>query len=226
MTIRTLDAGLSGIKQSLLQMAGYVEQAIDSSTRAWRARNVDQINQVYQIERKVNACHLSIDDLCFKFLATQHPLASDLRFILSALKINNDLERIVDQAVNIANNAEHYLKNPQVLNTADLSEMADQARWMLIAAIEAFLKSDEQVAKEVCLRDDQVDELKQKIFLDVMAKIKTDVSLLEQGMNFILISRNLERIGDHATNIAEDVIFTISGKDIRHSQPYERGQKS
>lgn len=228
MTVRTLDAGLSGIKQSLLEMAGYCELAIDCATKAWRARSVDQIDQVYQIERKVNECHLKIDDLCFKFLATQHPLASDLRFILSALKINNDLERIVDQAVNVANNTEYYLKSPQALDTKELSLMADEAKWMLRSAIDAFVRSDEHTAKDVCLRDDTVDGYKDQVFTEVLSKIKKDVSLLEQGLNLILIARNLERIGDHATNIAEDVIFTVSGKDIRHSNPVtvDRSEKS
>lgn len=216
---RTLDAGLAGIKQRLMEMAGYVETAIDSATKGWRSRNIDQIKNVYQIEKKVNECHLAIDDACFKFLATQQPLASDLRFVLSAFKINNDLERIVDQAVNVAGNTEYYLKSPAQHDTNLLSAMADESKWMLRNAIDAFVKGDEVLAKEVCLRDDKVDDLKDKIFTDTLAAIKKDVSGVEQGLNLILIARNLERIGDHATNIAEDVIFTISGKDIRHSNP-------
>lgn len=216
---RTLDAGLVGIKQRLMEMAGYVEAAIECATKGWRSRSVDQIQNVYQIEKKVNECHLAIDDACFKFLATQQPLASDLRFVLSAFKINNDLERIVDQAVNVAGNTEYYLKTPAQISTNDLSLMADQSKWMVRNAIDAFVKGDETLAQEVCLRDDKVDELKDKIFTDTLATIKKDVSSVEQGLNLILIARNLERIGDHATNIAEDVIFTISGKDIRHSNP-------
>lgn len=215
---RTLDVGLSEIKYRLIEMAGHVERAIDDATQAWRTRSIDRIQQVYQTERKVNECHLAVDDACFKFLATQHPLASDLRFVLSVIKINNDLERIVDQAVNVANNTEYYLKLPQVLDTGDLSKMVDEAKWMLRNAIDAFVKGDEQLAKEICLRDDAVDALKNKVFRDVLQKIKEDVTAVEQGLNLILIARNLERIGDHATNIAEDVIFTISGRDVRHSQ--------
>lgn len=224
MSQRTLDPGLAEIRQKLLEMAGHGELAIDSATQAWRARNIDRITQVYSIETKVNECHLSIDDACFKFLATQQPMAGDLRFILSVIKINNELERIVDQAVNVANNTEHYLRMPPVKELVDLSEMADQAKWMVRNAIDAFVKGDEALAKEICLKDDSVDALKNKIFADVIARIKEDISLLDQGLTLILIARNLERIGDHATNIAEDVIFTISGKDIRHSHA-DRGAK-
>lgn len=225
MTHRTLDAGLAGIKQSLIEMAGHVEVAIDSATQAWRTRSIDKVKEVYQTERQVNQCHVSIDDACFKFLATQQPLASDLRFVLSVIKINSDLERIVDQAVNVANNTEYYLREPAQLDTSDLGAMVDEAKWMLRNAIDAFVKGDEKLASEVCLRDDRVDELKDKVFTDVLGKLKKDVSCLEQGLNLILIARNLERIGDHATNIAEDVIFTISGKDIRHSH-HERSDRT
>ena len=140
-------------------------------------------------------------------------------------QINSDMERMVDQAVNIANNAEYYLKVPPLIQVADLSAMSDEVKWMVRNAIDAFVKSDEALAREVCLRDDKVDDYKDKIFHDILAQIKKDVTILEQGLNLILIARNLERIGDHATNIAEDVIFTISGVDIRHGGKPDQGEK-
>jgi len=225
MTQRSLDVGLGELKQHLLGMAGYVEVAIDKAIEIWRARNVDGIKQVYEIERKVNDAHVAIDADCFKLLATQQPLASDLRLILAVIKINSDMERMVDQAVNIADNAEFYLRVPPLIQSADLSLMADEVKWMVRNTIDAFVKSDETLANEVCLRDDKVDSYKNKIFVDILDQIKKDVSILEQGLNLILIARNLERIGDHATNIAEDVIFTVSGADIRHAPRAGQGER-
>ncbi len=221
MTQRTLDVGLEELKQHLMGMGGYVEVAIDNAIQTWRARSVDRIAQVHQIEQKVNESHLAIDAECIKLLATQQPLASDLRLILAVIKINGEMERMVDQAVNIANNAEYYLKVPALIQVADLSVMADEVKWMVRHSIDAFVRGSESSAREVCLRDDKVDALKNKIFRDILEQIKKDVSILEQGINLILIARNLERIGDHATNIAEDVIFTISGEDIRHTPKSE-----
>jgi phosphate transport system protein len=225
MTQRNLDVGLRELKQHLLSMAGYVEKAIENAIQAWRARNIDRIKQVHEIESKVNEMHVAIDADCLKLLATQQPMASDLRLILAVTKINSDMERMVDQAVNVANNAEYYLKVPPLFPLNDLSQMADEVKWMVRQAIDAFVKSDEALAREVCLRDDKVDAYKNKIFIDILEQIKKDASMIEQGLNLILIARNLERIGDHATNIAEDVIFTISGEDIRHTPRAEQGSK-
>lgn len=217
MTQRSIDFGLTEVKKHMVEMAGFVEVAIDHAIQAFRARSIDKISKVYEIENRVNENHVAIDAECLALLATQQPLAGDLRFILSVIKINSDLERMVDQAVNIANNAEFYLKVPPLIQLADLSAMADEVKWMVRNAIDAFVRSDERLAREVCLRDDKVDSYKNKIFRDILEQVKKDVSILEQGLNLILIARNLERIGDHATNIAEDVIFTVSGEDIRHS---------
>jgi phosphate transport system protein len=225
MTQRNLDVGLRELKEHLIGMAGYVEVAIDSAIQAWRVRSIERLNQVYEIENRVNESHVSIDGDCLRLLATQQPMAGDLRLILAVIKINNDMERMVDQAVNIAHNTEYYLKGSPAVQLGDLSKMADQVKWMVRNAIDAFVKADEALARDVCLRDDQVDSFKNKIFRDILEEIKKDVSLLEQGLNLILIARNLERIGDHATNIAEDVIFTISGEDIRHSSKHIQGVK-
>lgn len=203
-------------------MAGYLEEAVEGSTQAWRNRDRVAIARVYQIEEKVNQAHLAVDAACLKLLATQQPLAFDLRFILSVIKINTDVERMVDQAVNIAHNAEYYLKYPPYHEIADLSLMADEVKFMVREAVDSFVKSDVILAKNVLKADDKVDNLKNKIFHDVLAHVKTQPQEIEQGLNVILIARNLERIGDHATNIAEDVIFTVEGKDIRHTNQKNR----
>jgi phosphate transport system protein len=214
---RQLDSGLTELKQSLVAMAGYVERAIESAIQAWRARNVEKTAQVYQIEMKVNESHIAIDAACLKLLATQQPLAGDLRLILAVIKMNNDLERMVDQAVNIARNSEYYLKDSPLIQLIDLSKMADEVKVMVRQAIDAFVRSDEALAHDVLEMDDKVDAFKNKVFADVLEYVKQNPAAIEQGLNIILIARNLERIGDHATNIAEDVIFTISGRDVRHT---------
>ncbi len=214
---RHIDAGLSQLNQKLLTMAGSVEQAVECATDAWRFRNISKIADVYAIERRVNQSHLDVDAACVQLLALQQPMAADLRFIVSCIKINNDLERMVDLAVNIANNTEFYLQGAAVIHIEDLSQMSDEVRVMVREVLDAFVKTDERMARRVLSRDDRVDAYKRKIVEDCLNEMKKDTKLIEQGMNLIFIAKNLERIGDHATNIAEDVIFSVSGQDIRHA---------
>jgi phosphate transport system protein len=220
---RSLDTSLGEVKAQLIQMAGYLEEAVKYSTLAWKNRSREMIDKVNQIESKVNQAHMDIDAACFKLLATQQPLASDLRFLLSVVKINTDLERMADQAVNIANNTEFYLKHTPYPDLADLIKMSEIVRELVKVAIDSFINSDSALAKKVVDDDDQVDQLKDKVFQNALESIKMKTTDAEQGLNVILIARNLERIGDHATNIAEDVIFSISGKDVRHSHSREKG---
>lgn len=220
---RNLDTGLSEVKAQLIQMAGYLEEAVKYSTLAWKNRSREMIDKVNQIEAKVNQAHIDIDATCLKLLATQQPLASDLRFLLSVVKINTDLERMADQAVNIANNTEYYLKHPPYSDLVDLSRMSEIVRELVKQAIDAFINSDSVLAQKVLDADDEVDQLKDKVFKNALEAIKLKTSEVEQGLNVILIARNLERIGDHATNIAEDVIFSVSGKDVRHDPSRKKG---
>lgn len=198
-------------------MAGYVEEAINLAIQAWKERDPSTFAKVHAIEDKVNRLHKDVDAACLKLLATQQPMAFDLRLVMSIIKINTDLERMVDQAVNIARTCEFYLKYPELPDMEDLSFMSDDVRFMVREAIDAFVKGDNTLATNVLQCDDKVDNFKDKIFHDVVSHIKKKPKDTEQGLNVILIARNLERIGDHATNIAEDVIFTISGEDIRHT---------
>ncbi len=223
---RTLDIGLNDLKEQLITMAGYLELAVVYCTQAWKNQDASIASSVYQIEDKVNRAHLEVDATCLKLLATQQPLAFDLRFILSVIKTNTDIERMVDQTVNITRNSEYYLKHPPFFDTSDLSLMSDHVRQMVKNAIDAFVKSDVNLARGVLEADDKVDRLKDKVFKDALAWMKGHSEDIEQGLNVILIARNLERIGDHSTNIAEDVIFSISGKDIRHKSLGQRFQEN
>lgn len=220
---RTLDTGLTELKSELVQMAGLLEEAIKCATLAWKNLSREMIERVNQIETQVNRAHMSVDASCLKLLATQQPMATDLRYIISIVKMNTDIERMADQAVNIANNSEYYLKYPPFSDLADLTKMSEIVRELVRKSIEAFIHGNSQEAQQVLDDDDQVDKLKDKIFRDVLDHVKSKPTQIEQGLNVILIARNLERIGDHATNIAEDVIFSVSGKDVRHGHSREGG---
>lgn len=219
--VRHFEVGLAQLKADLISMAGLVESAIENALFALQKRDPRPIAQLFNIEKRVNEAHKAIDESCMNLLALQQPLAIDLRLIVAIIKINADLERMGDQAVNIAHNLQRYLKSDPLKPLVDLPEIAQEVRFMVREAIDAFVKSNELLARDVLKRDDRVDALKNKIFRDALAEMKASPELIEQGLNLILIARNLERIGDHATNIAEDVIFVISGEDIRHSSRFE-----
>jgi phosphate transport system protein len=217
-TERNFDAGLRGLKEQLVLMGGHVERAIEAATEALKARDPARFAEVFEVERKVNQAHIAVDDACVKLLALQQPMARDLRTVIAILKICTDLERMGDQAVNIAHNSEVYLKEAPLKPLVDIPEMARQVRFMVREALDAFVRGDETRARDVLARDDQVDGLKRDIFREVIALMKKDSEAVDRGLCLILIARNLERIGDHATNIAEDVIFAETGKDVRHKE--------
>jgi phosphate transport system protein len=214
---RHFDSSLKDLKAKLVGMAGQVEKAIEEATDALGTRNSDRLKKVFELEEQINLAHVQIDNDCVTLLALQQPLAADLRLIVSIIKINTDLERMGDQAVNISKNTERYLKGAPIKPLVDLPIMFKEVKLMVRETIDSFVKHDETLARAVLKRDDIVDELKNKIFRDVIEVIKKDPAAIEQGLNLILIARNLERIGDHATNISEDVIFAATGEDIRHS---------
>jgi phosphate transport system protein len=216
---RHFESELRHLKEQLVSMAGLVELAIEAATQAHQNRDGGLAAQVYRLEEKINQAHKSVDEACVNLLALQQPVAADLRLVVATIKINTDLERMGDQAVNIAHNTERYFRGKVLEPLEDLPLMAQEARFMVREAIDAFVKEDELLARDVLARDDKVDNFKDKIFRNVIDRIKSSPGQLEQGLALILIARNLERIGDHATNIAEDMIFAISGEDIRHSFP-------
>jgi phosphate transport system protein len=214
---RHFDASLRELKEKLVTMAGLVEKAIDEATQGLQSMKSERLQNVYELEKKINRCHIDVDSDCLKLLALQQPLATDLRLIFAIIKINTDLERMGDQAVNIAKNAQEYIKSPPLKPLVDLPIMFQEVREMVGITLDSFVKSDGSLAQDVLRRDDRVDALKNKIFKDVLEHLKTNSTQIEQGLTLILIARNLERIGDHATNIAEDVIFALTGEDVRHS---------
>jgi phosphate transport system protein len=207
---------LKSLKEQLVRMAGLVEQMIADTIVSLKDRNESPIENVFAAEKLVNQLQLDIDDKAVKMIALHQPTASDLRFLITAIKINSELERIGDQSINIVETTRELLKQPQLKPLIDIPRMAEISSGMLKDSIDAFIKQDTDLAKNVCERDDQVDTLKDQILRELLTYMISDPTTISRALSLILIARNLERIGDHATNIGEEVIFMVQGKDIRH----------
>jgi phosphate transport system protein len=216
MTRTRFHEGLDELKDRLLRMAGLAEQSITRAVTAFRERDRHQCELVFESEAAINADEREIDELAVDLLAMQQPMAVDLRFILAVIKINADLERVGDQAVNIAERVEQLLTVPAVDLPIDIPLMAATAGKMIRMALEAFVLGDADLAGRVLTMDDTVDRMNHEIADVMIALIKKSPQVTEQAMDAIIIARNLERVGDHATNIAEDVIFWVRGADVRH----------
>ena len=207
---------LSELKTRLLVMGGLAAEGVSQAMSALVKRDRELIQQVINGDQRINEFHLEIDDRCFKLLALHQPMAVDLRIIVAAVKINNDLERIGDLAVNIAEAANRYVNHPPVKPLVDIPRMATVAQEMLHGALDAFVLQQPELAQRVVMQDDILDSLKNQIFRELLTYMLGDPRTIEPGLDLILVSRHLERIGDHATNIAEDVIFIVEAKDVRH----------
>ena len=205
------------LKGRLLEMGGLAEERVRLSMRAVVDRDARLVEDVISGDAAINALHIEIDDRCFKLLALHQPMAVDLRAIVAAVKINTDLERVGDLAVNIAEAVRRYLRHPPVKELIDIPRMAEIAQAMLRDALDAFVRRDIGLAQRVLNADDQLDTLKTQVFRELLTFMLQDPTTIEPALDLILVSRHLERIGDHATNIAEDVIFMVSARDVRHS---------
>ncbi len=207
---------LEELQARLLEMGGLVEAAIHDSVVALTERSQARAQQVLQSEARINRLQIEIDDFAIRLLALHQPMAGDLRFLTAAIKINSDLERMGDLAVNIAERALSLMTAPPVNPLIDIPRMATLVESMVHRSLEAFVKRDPQLARGVLPADDEVDALRDSIFRELVGFMQRDSSTIGPGLDLILVSRNLERIADHATNIAEDVVFLIQGIDVRH----------
>jgi phosphate transport system protein len=213
---RHIDEELDILKSRLMAMGALAEQRLCAAVDALVAGDRDMLKYVIAGDQVINDLQMEIDDRCFRLLALQHPVAVDLRFIVTATKVTVDLERIGDQAVNIAESADRYLDHRPIKPLIDLPRMSSVAQGMLVTALEAFLGQNSALAGSVLAMDDRLDELKNQVFRELLTYILGDRKKIEPGIDLILISRHLERIGDHATNIAEDAIFLADARDVRH----------
>ena len=207
---------LESLQERLLAMGGLAEERVREAVRSLSSRDPGLVEHVLMGDEPINDLHIEVDDRCFKLLALHQPMAADLRTIVAAVKINTDLERVGDLAVNIAEAAKRYLQHPPVKPLIDIPRMADIAQAMLRDSLDAFVRRDVALAEAVIAEDDRLDGLKTQIFRELLTYMLSDPTTIEPALDLILVSRHLERIGDHATNIAEDVIFMVSARDVRH----------
>jgi phosphate transport system protein len=208
--------GLDELKDKLLRMGGLAERSVEQAIAAYRGHDRKCCDDVFQTEQAINLAEREIDELALDLLAMQQPMASDLRFILAVFKINGDLERVGDQAVNIAQRVLDEMNSPVAELPADIPRMAAATTGMIRDALGAFIHADADVAQQVLLRDNDVDRMKREVEVAMVEQMKRAPEYIQPALDTLLIARNLERMADHATNIAEDVIFWVRGFDIRH----------
>jgi phosphate transport system protein len=217
--VRHFQEELEALQARLLEMGGIAEERVRAAVQGLVTRDPDVIEKVLRGDEPINELHIEIDNRCFTLLALHQPMATDLRAIVSAVKINTDLERVGDLAVNIAEAATRYATHPPVKRLIDIPQMGDIAQAMLHDALDSFVRRDVRLAQQVLDQDDLLDALKTQVFRELLTYMLHDPGTVEPALDLILISRHLERIGDHATNIAEDVIFMVSARDVRHHPP-------
>ena len=224
--VRHFQDELEQLKTRLLEMGGIAEEQVRTAVKGLVERDHGLIDQVLVGDDPLNSLHIEIDNRCFTLLALYQPMAADLRTIVAAVKINTDLERVGDLAVNIAEAARRYASHPPVKKLIDIPRMATIAQTMLRDSLDAFVRRDTDLAQQVLNEDDRLDSLKTQIFRELLTYMLQDPSTIEPALDLILISRHLERIGDHATNVAEDVIFIVwlgTSATTRGKEPEARG---
>jgi phosphate transport system protein len=207
---------LDALQARLLEMGGLAEERVRMAVQGLVARDAALIERTATGDEPINELHLDVDNRCFTLLALHQPMAKDLRTIVASVKTNTDLERVGDLAVNIAEAGRRYLTHAPVKKLIDIPRMGEIAQAMLRDALDAFVKRDTRLAQHVLDQDDRLDELKIQIFRELLSYMLENPATVEPALDLILISRHLERIGDHATNIAEDVIFMVEALDVRH----------
>lgn len=218
---RKFDHQLDELKQDLLKMSGAVEESIEQAVRALVDRDDALVQTVIEGGKKIDDWEIGVEETCLKMVATQGPMASDLRLLACILKINEDLERINDEAVNIAQRAAVLNKLPLLKPLIDIPRMSELAQRMVKDALDAFVRRDVNLARAVGQRDDALDLLRDQIFRELLTYMHAPSigpDTIDRGIYLILVSRHLERIGDHASNIAENVVFLVEGRIVRHQK--------
>ena len=214
---RHFEIELSELKERVLWMGSLAERAVHQAVHAVLDGQEPLAQAVLREEPAINDLQIEIDDRVVQLLALHQLMAADLRFVLAVARINNDLERIGDQAVNMAQSALHILRHPRVKPYVDLPRMSELAEGMVRDSLNAVVRGDIEIARSVLIRDDQVDNLRDQIFRELLSYMMGDSSVIFQAFELILVAKNLERVADHATNVAEDVIYMVEGHDVRHT---------
>ena len=216
-TDRQYEEELTDLRQSILSMGGLVEKQIANAIESLVERDRPLAETTIQKDVEVNALDVAIDDMCLRLLALRQPAGRDLRFITTALKITTDLERIGDRAVSISERAIELSAEPPLKPYIDIPRMADISLGMLRQSLDAFVREDPDMALAVCRSDDEVDKLNGQIFRELLSYMIEDPHTITRAMRILFVSKYLERIADHATNIAEMVVFMVKGQSIRHT---------
>jgi len=214
--VRHFQEELDKVQRRLLEMAGLVESAIHLSVRSLAGRDEEQAQGVLRYEAQVNQMQIEIDEIATHLLALHQPMAGDLRFLTAAIKINSDLERMGDLAVNIVERAVDLMRRPPVKPLIDIPKMAELTQSMVHKSLDAFVNHDAELARNVLVSDDAVDDMKDTIYQELIRFMESDPTTVAAAVDLIFVAHNLERIADHATNIAEDVLFLVKGVDVRH----------
>lgn len=213
---RHFDQETTKLNEKLIRMASIVEEMIRITVKSLIDRNSSVLETINPKEKEINKLQIEIDEDVVTLIARMQPVATDLRFLIAASKINSDLERIADQVINIGQNTVILLKYPQLKPLVDIPIMADIVQQMVRESLDAYIHKDIAQAQKVLNSDDKVDALKDQIFRELLTYMISDPKAIQPALCLILIARNLERIGDHSTNIAEEVIYIVDGKDVRH----------
>ena len=216
--LKTFDKELKTLKDKILEMGEMVQEAIAASIRSLVERDSDLARKVIEDDHKVNELEVQIDGICLSLIALRQPAGGDLRFIATGLKVNVDLERIGDLAVNISERALDLNKEPQLKPYIDIPRMDEDVRWMIRGALDAYVKKDEAIAMEVIQRDEEVDQLNMQIARELLTYMMEDAKKVSSAMKIMMVSKYLERAADHAVNVAEQAIFMMKGTVVRHQK--------
>jgi len=216
--MRHFEEQLEELLKKVVTMAGLAESMIDNAVLALVQRDETVLQKVFSTEDQVNKLQVEVDDLAIKLTVLLQPAARDARFLFMASRIGGELERIADQAINISQNAHHVLNAPPLRPMVDIPQMAETAQTMLRDAIKAMTARDVALANTVLVEEKKVDAQRDSIFRTLLTYMMADPGTIQRALSLILIARNLERIGDHCTNIAEEVIYWIQGRDVRHGK--------
>jgi phosphate transport system protein len=213
---RHFEDEIAELRTELLYMASLAEKAVEFSITALKNRDAKLAQKIIDEDNQINQHEVKIDNLCVELIARLQPMASDLRFITSAIRINNDLERIGDHAVNIAQHTQELLKEPELKPLIDIPRMATVAQGMVKSALDAFVHGDVQQAIKVCQSDDEVDALEDQVLRELITYMANDSRTISRAIHLIIIAKNLERVADLSTNVAEEVVFMVEARSIKH----------
>lgn len=217
-----MEKQVAEIKQTIVSMGGLVEKALVVIAEVLQSQRRDFLSQVQELEKQINQLHLEVDALCMKAIATQSPVAKDLRFTLAVIKMNADIERMGDQCISISYTIDEYQREQPLGEMKTIREMLGEVQKMVRMALDCFIQNKMELAEDVLKYDDQVDAYRNQVNVAMIDKMKKDPAFIPAAMDLIFMARNLERIADHCTNIAEDVIFVNTGKDVRHGGVHEQ----